>query len=64
MQNNDWSLQLLSKCDLTPDTTLAGETQVDGYWLYRFDADSISQSFTKCSTQDLLHGSHLQPAQW
>jgi hypothetical protein len=53
-QNNDWSVQLLSKCDLTPGTTIAGETfiQSDGYYVYRFSGPTISQSFTKCSTQD------------
>ncbi len=53
-QNNDWSVQLLSKCDLTPGTTIAGETfvQSDGYYVYRFSGPTVSQSFTKCSTQD------------
>jgi immune inhibitor InhA-like protein len=53
-QNNDWSVQLLSKCDLTPGTTIQGETfvQSDGYYVYRLSGAQISQQFTKCSTQD------------
>jgi hypothetical protein len=51
-QNNDWSVQLLSRCDLTPGASLTGESQVDGYWLYRFSGTDVSQPFVKCSTQD------------
>lgn len=53
-QTNDWTVQLLSKCDLTPGVQSAGETYVatDGYYVYRFTGSSISQSFTRCSTQD------------
>jgi hypothetical protein len=54
IQQNDWSVQLLSKCDLTPNATIPGETfvQSDGYYVYRLSGANISQQFTKCSTQD------------
>ena len=54
VQDNDWSVQLLSRCDLTPGVVTAGETFVagDGYFVYRYSGDEITQQFTKCSTQD------------
>ena len=53
-QDNNWTVQLLSKCDLTPGTEIEGETYIstDGYYVYRFTGTSITQSLTKCSSQD------------
>jgi hypothetical protein len=51
-QDNDWSVQVVSTCDLTPGTTLDGETSEDGRFIYRFNGSTISQSFTQCSTKD------------
>jgi hypothetical protein len=42
----------VSPCDLTPGTTLAGETTEDGRFIYRFNSSTVSQSFTQCSTKD------------
>ena len=57
VQDNNWSLTLVSPCDLTPRTTLEGETYVAdaGVYLYRFSGDLIRQAgfSTRClrSTQ-------------
>jgi hypothetical protein len=51
-QNNDWAVQVVSPCDLTPGTTIAGETTEDGRFIYRFNSSTVSQSFTQCSTKD------------
>jgi hypothetical protein len=51
VQDNDWSVQLVSACDLTPGEDSEGESVVDGYYLYRFSGTEISQSFTRCSSQ-------------
>ena len=45
-------MQVVSPCDLTPGTTLAGETAEDGRFIYRFNSSTVSQSFTQCSTKD------------
>ena len=39
-------------CDLTPGSTIAGESLVDGYYVYRLSGPTISQSFTRCSSQE------------
>jgi len=52
LQDNDWSVQLISGCDLTPGEDSEGESQVDGYWIYQFSGPTISADFVKCSTQD------------
>ena len=51
VQDNDWSVQLISSCDLTPGVESEGESLIDGYYLYRFSGTEISQPFTKCSSQ-------------
>ena len=51
-QENHWSVQVLSDCDLTPGTTSAGETVVGGHHVYAFDGGAVSQPFTQCSTKD------------
>ena len=45
IQENNWVVQLLSPCDLTPGTTSEGEI-VDGAgnFVYRFEGDSIHES--------------------
>jgi hypothetical protein len=44
-QNNNWVVQLLSPCDLTPGRTTTGEiVDSEGNHVYRFEGDSISQS--------------------
>jgi hypothetical protein len=45
IQDNDWVVQVLSPCDLTPGITSAGET-VDnvGNYVYRFEGDSLDVS--------------------
>jgi hypothetical protein len=45
VQDNDWVVQLISSCDLTPSGTTTGEI-VDslGNHVYRFEADTIAQS--------------------
>ena len=40
-QDNNWLVQLVASCDLTPGRTLSGET-VEGTWhLYRFTSDEF-----------------------
>jgi len=45
IQDNNWVVQVLSPCDLTPGVTSAGET-VDnvGNYVYRFEGDSLDVS--------------------
>ncbi len=50
-QQNDWSVQIVSPCDLTPGTTLAGESTDAGRFIYRLSGSDISQSFSQCSTK-------------
>ena len=38
-QNNNWLVQIVSACDLSPGVTTSGETQVDGYFIYRLEGD-------------------------
>ena len=52
-QNNNWTVQVISNCDLTPGT-LSKEETVDtagGNFVYRFAGDSFSSSTlnTKCA---------------
>lgn len=56
-QDNNWVLQLISPCDLTPGVSSSGETHDNlGTYVYRFEGDSITASgfSTKCmnSTKD------------
>lgn len=55
-QNNNWVLQILAPCDLTPGVTNDFETVDAAGYLYRLEGDSISQGgfSTKCmrSTRD------------
>ena len=45
MQDNNWVVQLLSPCDLTPGTTSEGEiVDSEGNHVYRFEGDSIHES--------------------
>jgi hypothetical protein len=56
IQDNNWVLQILSPCDLTPGATTEGESQDEAGYLYRFEGDSITESgfSTRCmnSTKD------------
>ena len=55
-QDNNWVLQILAPCDLTPGTDSAFETQDDAGFLYRLEGDDIAQAgfATSCmrSTRD------------
>jgi hypothetical protein len=44
IQDNNWTLQLLSPCDLTPGRVSAGETSDEAGFLYRFTGDLIDQA--------------------
>jgi hypothetical protein len=51
-QDNNWTLQVISTCDLTPGATTAGELTDDaGNFVYRFTGDEISTGplNTKCA---------------
>lgn len=53
MQHNDFALQVVSACDLTPGTTLDNEI-VDpaGYWVYRYNGTEITtDTFTRCTNK-------------
>ena len=56
LQDNNWTVQVISACDLTPGTTLSGEGQEEltdeaGNFVYRFTGDEISTGTldTKCA---------------
>jgi len=51
-QVNNWSVQIVSPCDLTPGETLEGETTDSGRYIYQFESAEISQSFTQCTTKE------------
>jgi hypothetical protein len=45
VQNNNWVVQVVASCDLTPGVTSTGETTDNvGNYVYRFEGDSISAS--------------------
>ena len=45
VQDNNWVVQLLSPCDLTPGDTTEGEIiDSEGNHVYRFEGDSIHES--------------------
>ncbi len=45
IQDNNWVVQLLSPCDLTPGTTSEGEIVDDaGNHVYRFEGDSVQEA--------------------
>ena len=52
-QDNNWTVQVISNCDLTPGTTTAEEIvdSAGGNWVYRFTGDRISTGTlnTKCA---------------
>ena len=50
-QVNNWTVQVISTCDLTPGIDTAGEIVDGSNWVYRFDGDSISSYVlnTKCA---------------
>ena len=50
VQDNNWIVQIVSPCDLTPGVTSAGETQDEAGFVYRFEGDDIQQAgfSTKC----------------
>jgi hypothetical protein len=51
-QDNNWTVQIVAHCDLTPGTTSAGETTDGaGNWVYRFTADEFTASGfnTRCA---------------
>ena len=52
VQQNDWSVQIISPCDLTPGEEIGGESQDAGRYIYELEGSDISQSFTQCSTKD------------
>jgi hypothetical protein len=48
-QTNNWLVQIVSPCDLSPDATTPGETVVDGVYVYRFgDNANITGLSSKC----------------
>ncbi len=49
-QDNNWVLQLVAPCDLTPGVDLDGELEDVAGFIYRFEGDAISESgfSTKC----------------
>ncbi|MEH0843077.1 hypothetical protein V6U81_11890 [Micromonospora sp. CPCC 205711] len=52
VQDNNWTVQIVAHCDLTPGTTSAGETTDGaGNWVYRFTGDQFTRSGfnTKCA---------------
>ncbi|MEU1973189.1 hypothetical protein ABZ477_16155 [Microbacterium sp. NPDC019599] len=52
LQDNNWTLQLVSRCDLTPGTTNPFEiTDGAGNYVYRLEGDAITQGGfnTKCA---------------
>jgi len=55
IQNNNWTVQVISNCDLTPGgTSTTGEEIVDtagGNWIYRYEGDQFSTDTfnTKCA---------------
>ena len=44
MQDNNWVLQILSPCDLTPGVDSAFETQDEAGFVYRLEGDDIAQA--------------------
>jgi hypothetical protein len=38
-QRNNWLVQILSPCDLSPGVVTPGESVVDGFYLYRLGGD-------------------------
>jgi hypothetical protein len=56
-QDNQWTFQVVSACDLTPSGSTAGEIVDDqGNYVYRFTGDSITTTTfdTRCLKQDSL----------
>ncbi|SCF41214.1 hypothetical protein GA0074696_5504 [Micromonospora purpureochromogenes] len=52
-QDNNWTVQIVSHCDLTPGATTAGETTDGvGNWVYRFTGDKVDVANlkTKCAS--------------
>jgi hypothetical protein len=52
VQENNWSVQIISPCDLTPGKDIDGESQDAGRYIYELQGSDISQSFSRCSTKE------------
>jgi immune inhibitor A len=53
VQDNNWTLQVVASCDLTPGVNSAGEISDDaGNWVYRLEGDQIAQGDfeTRCAS--------------
>jgi hypothetical protein len=51
-QDNNWAVQVIAPCDLTPGTTGANEIVVDGLYVYRYTTDSalsVTGLDTRCA---------------
>ena len=44
VQDNNWVLQIIAPCDLTPGVTSEGEIEDAAGFVYRFEGDDISES--------------------
>ena len=66
IQDNNWIVQIVSSCDLTPGTTSAGETQDAAGFVYRFEGDEIHAERVLDQVHELDEGERagrdLQPA--
>ncbi|HEX2356158.1 MAG TPA: hypothetical protein VHI50_06820 [Micromonosporaceae bacterium] len=52
VQENNWTVQIVAGCDLTPGVSSTGEsTDGAGNWVYRFEGDAFRQGglVTKCA---------------
>jgi hypothetical protein len=48
-QTNNWLVQIVSPCDLSPDVATPGESVIDGMYVYRFgDNTSVGGLSSKC----------------
>jgi hypothetical protein len=56
VQDNNWAVQIIADCDLTPGVSTPGETTESGGYLYRFEGDGewVLNGTSQClrSTQD------------
>jgi hypothetical protein len=53
IQDNNWAVQIISACDLTPGVETPGETTAYGGYLYRFEGD---QAWVLNGTSECLRG--------
>jgi hypothetical protein len=51
VQNNNWTLQIVATCDLTPGVTSPGEIvdTAGGNWIYRYEGDAITAAGLRTS---------------